>query len=70
MRKHKSFWDRNAGRYDRFMRKDQAAYEEMYKLIRSVVKAKNPDAYFRRYESQIILYGGARRMLEQAQASS
>lgn len=29
-------------------------------------KAKNPDAYFRRYESQIILYGGARRMLEQA----
>ena len=27
---------------------------------------KNPDAYFRRYESQIILYGGARRMLEQA----
>ena len=40
MRKHKNFWDRNAGRYDRFMRKDQAAYEEMYKLIRSVVKAK------------------------------
>ena len=40
MRKHKSFWDRNAGRYDRFMRKDQAAYEEMYKLIRPVVKAK------------------------------
>lgn len=29
-------------------------------------KAKNPDAYFRRYESQIILYGGAKRMLEQA----
>ena len=27
---------------------------------------KNPDAYLRRYESQIILYGGARRMLEQA----
>ena len=26
----------------------------------------NPDAYFRRYESQIILYGGARRVLEQA----
>ena len=40
MRKHKSFWDRNAGRYDRFMRKDRAAYEEMYKLIRPVVKAK------------------------------
>ena len=29
-------------------------------------KAKNPDAYFRRYESQIILYGGAKHMLEQA----
>ena len=29
-------------------------------------KAKNPDAYFRRYESQIILYNGVRHMLEQA----
>ena len=40
MRKHKNFWDRNAGRYDRFMRKDRAAYEEVYALIRPVVKAK------------------------------
>ena len=40
MQEHKNFWDRNAGRYDRFMRKDRAAYEEMYKLIRPVVKAK------------------------------
>ena len=40
MRKHKNFWDRNAGRYNRFMRKDRAAYEEMYELIRPVVKAK------------------------------
>ena len=40
MRKHKSFWDRNAGRYDRFMRKDRAVYEEMYAHIRPVVKAK------------------------------
>ena len=39
-RENKNFWDRNAGRYDRFMRKDRAAYEEMYELIRSVVKAK------------------------------
>ena len=30
MRDHKNFWDRNAGRYDRFMRKDRAAYDEMY----------------------------------------
>ena len=40
MREHKNFWDRNAGRYDRFMRKDRAAYETMYGLIRSVVKGK------------------------------
>ena len=40
MREHKNFWDRNAGRYDRFMRKDRAAYEKMYALIRPVVKAK------------------------------
>ena len=39
-REHKNFWDRNAGRYDRFMRKDRAAYEKMYELIRPVVKAK------------------------------
>ena len=40
MRKHRNFWDKNAGRYDRFMRKDGAAYDEMYALIRPVVKAK------------------------------
>ena len=40
MQGHKNFWDRNAGRYDRFMRKDRAAYDEMYALIRPVVKAK------------------------------
>ena len=45
-------------------------YAEQYKANLSYhtayKKVKNPDAYFRRYESQIILYGGARRMLEQA----
>ena len=40
--------------------KDNRSYHIAYK------KAKNPDAYFRKYESQIILYGGARRVLEQA----
>ena len=40
MRKRRNFWDKNAGRYDRFMRKDRAAYEEMYAHIRTVVKAK------------------------------
>ena len=40
MREHKNFWDRNVGLYDRFMRKDGAAYERMYEMIRPVVKAK------------------------------
>ena len=40
MQEHKDFWDKNAGRYDRFMRKNGAAYDEMYELIRPVVKAK------------------------------
>ena len=40
MREHKNFWDRNAGRYDRFMRKDRAAYDEMYALIRPLVRHK------------------------------
>ena len=38
MQKHKDFWDKNAGRYDRFIRKDRAAYDEMYELIRPVVR--------------------------------
>ena len=40
MRKQKNFWDRNAGRYDRFMRKDRAAYDEMYAMIRPLVRHK------------------------------
>ena len=40
MREHKDFWDKNAGRYDRFMRKDRAAYDEMYELIRPIVRHK------------------------------
>jgi len=40
MRKHKNFWDKNAGRYDRFMRKDGAAYDEMYALIQPIVRHK------------------------------
>ena len=40
MQERKNFWDRNAGRYDRFMRKDRMAYEKMYELIRPVVKVK------------------------------
>ena len=40
MHERKGFWDKNAGRYDRFMRKDRAAYDEMYELIRPVVRHK------------------------------
>ena len=40
MSERKNFWDRNAGRYDRFMRKDRAAYDEMYALIRPIVRYK------------------------------
>ena len=40
MQVHKDFWDKNAGRYDRFMRKDRAAYDEMYELIRPIVRHK------------------------------
>ena len=40
MKEQKTFWDRNAGWYDRFMRKDRAAYDEMYELIRPIVRHK------------------------------
>ena len=39
MRNSQNFWDKNAGRYDRFMRKDAAAYERLYRL-RPVVRQK------------------------------
>ena len=38
MRNSQSFWDKNAERYDRFMRKDAAAYERLYELLRPVVR--------------------------------
>ena len=40
MREPNDFWDKNAGRYDRFMRKDRAAYDEMYALIWPIVQHK------------------------------
>ena len=36
----KTFWDRTAKIYDRFMRKDHKAYEQMYALIYPVVRHK------------------------------
>ena len=41
MRNRQNFWDKNAGRYDRFIRKDAAAYEQLYELLRPVVRQKN-----------------------------
>ena len=40
MRKSHNFWDKNAGRYDRFMRKDAAVYTQLYELLRPVVCQK------------------------------
>ena len=34
------FWNKNAKRYDRFMRKDEAAYRQLYDLIRPLVRCK------------------------------
>ena len=39
--------------------KSNLSYYSAYK------KAKHPDTYFRKYESQLLLFGGAKRMLEQ-----
>ena len=40
MRNSQNFWDKNTGRYDHFMRKDAAAYERLYELLRPVVRQK------------------------------
>ena len=40
MEAHADFWNKNAKRYDRFMRKDGAAYDEMYALIQPIVRHK------------------------------
>ena len=40
MKERKTFWDKNTGRYDRFMQKDRAAYDEVYALIRPIVRHK------------------------------
>ena len=40
MKKRKNFWDRTAKIYDRFMRRDAAAYDRMYALLCPVVRDK------------------------------
>ena len=41
-------------------------YKNNYPYYTSYKKAKRPDAYFRKHESEILLFGGAKRMLEQS----
>ena len=40
MKNRRNFWDRTAIIYDRFMRRDAAAYDRMYALLRTVVRDK------------------------------
>ena len=41
-------------------------YQATLPIYQSYKKARNSDAYFRKHESEIILHGGAKRMLENA----
>ena len=63
MQEHKNFWDKNAGRYDRFMRKDAAAYMQMYALLRSslpessIVSVGHRSTLFAQHEQELHLTG-------------
>ena len=37
MKERRNFWDRNAKLYDRFLRRDAAAYEKLYELLHKTV---------------------------------
>lgn len=41
-------------------------YQATLSIYQSYKKARNQDAYFQKHESEIILHGGAKRMLDQA----
>ena len=76
MRNSQNFWDKNAGRYDRFMRKDAAAYEQMYELLRLVVRQKTVlelatgtgliAKHIVRYANHIEATDASQEMIEQA----
>ena len=76
MRSSQNFWDKNAGRYDRFMRKDAAAYEQMYELLRPVVRQKTVldlatgtgviAKHLARYADHIEATDASQEMIEQA----
>ena len=76
MRNSQNFWDKNAERYDRFMRKDAAAYEQMYELLRPVVRQKTVlelatgtgliAKHIVRYADHIEVTDASQEMIEQA----
>ena len=76
MRNSQNFWDKNAGRYDRFMRKDAAAYERLYGLLRPVVRQKTVlelatgtgliAKHIVRYADHIAATDASQKMIEQA----
>lgn len=76
MRNSQNFWDKNAGRYDRFMRKDAAAYERLYGLLRPVVRQKTVlelatgtgliAKHIVRYADHIEATDASQKMIEQA----
>ena len=76
MRSSQNFWDKNAGRYDRFMRKDAAAYERLYELLRPVVRQKTVlelatgtgliAKHIVRYADHIEAIDASQEMIEQA----
>ena len=76
MRNRQNFWDKNAGRYDRFMRKDAAAYERLYGLLRPVVRQKTVlelatgtgliAKHIVRYADHIEATDASQKMIEQA----
>ena len=40
MKQPSDFWDKHAAHYDRFLRRDMAAYQQMYELICPAVRHK------------------------------
>ena len=76
MRNSQNFWDKNAGRYDRFMRKDAAAYDRLYELLRPVVRQKTVlelatgtgliTKHIVRYADHIEATDASQEMIEQA----
>ena len=76
MRNSQNFWDKNAGRYDHFMRKDAAACDRLYELLRPVVRQKTVlelatgtgliAKHIVRYADHIEATDASQKMIEQA----